>query len=170
MTSGSEPGAKGPPKIILPGGDDGWQKRADESWKEKAQKEKEKLASKVEESASPQQLPPASFLGLVEDLALRAMMALGQFRDPATNEVYLDLDGAKYVIDLLGMLEVKTKGNLDAAEAAALKDLVHNLRMTFVHISKTMAAAETAQAAQAVKPGEKPATSSPEKPGPKIIL
>jgi hypothetical protein len=170
MTSGSDPTPQGPPKIILPGGEDIREKKADESWKEKAQKEKEKLASKEKESAGPQQLPPASFLGLVEDLALRAMMALGQFRDPGTNEVYLDLEGAKYVIDLLAVLETKTKGNLDANEAAAVKDLLHNLRMTFVHISKTVAAAEAAQAAGELKAGPKPAAAAPEKPGPKIIL
>jgi hypothetical protein len=131
------------PRIILS------EKKADEGWKEKAKKEKEKLADTAGAGTGREggQLPPASILGLIEDLALRSMMALGQFRDPATGEVYLDLEGAKYTIDLLSVLEQKTKGNLDPTEEGALKDLLHNLRLTFVHVSKQAAAMMAAQGA-----------------------
>ena len=141
----------------------------DESWKEKAQKEKEKLADAAAAAAgqAPKQLPAASFLALVEDLALRVMLSLGQFRDPMTGEVYLDLEAAKYAIDLLGVLEQKTKGNLEPSEEAALKEVLHNLRLTFVHVSKSAAALGAQAAPPEGAPEQKP--KEPEKPAPKII-
>ncbi len=160
----------------------------DESWKEKAQKEKERLAEAAEaaqEAQDERALPPASFLGLLEELAVRAMLALGQIRDPSSNEAYIDLDGAKYVIDTLGVLEEKTKNNLDATEAATLKQLLHNLRLTFVHVTKAAASAMAAQgygaapgapgSGGALPPGSSvsgnpvPGSPSPGKPGPKIV-
>jgi len=161
-------------------GDDVPEKRADESWKEKAKREKEKLADDANaraQEALDRQLPSASFLGLVEDFTMRAMFALGQIREPGTQEVYLDLEGAKYVIDLLDVLEQKTKGNLDANEAQALHTVLHNLRLTFVQVSRMAASAVAAEMernpAASGKPGAKPdapaAGPGPQKPGPKII-
>lgn len=163
-----------PPKIILSGSQEE-DLKADESWKEKAQREKERLAETQQEAeAAERQLPPASFLGLVEELAVRAMLALGQLRDPQSQEVYIDLDGAKYVVDTLQVLEQKTKGNLEPAEEQALKQLLHNLRLTFVHVSRAAAAALAAEgrmgpgAGGAAGPGGA-GEGPPGKPGPKII-
>ncbi len=156
----SKPGDE--PRIILS------EKKADEGWKEKAKKEKEKLADSAGAGTGREggELPPASILGLIEDLALRSMMALGQFRDPGTGEVYLDLEGAKYTIDLLSVLEQKTKGNLDPTEEGALKDLLHNLRLTFVHVSKQAAAMMAAQPAGPGASGATVATGASRASGP----
>lgn len=148
--------------------------KTDESWKEKAKREKEKLAEvqAQKQEELDRQLPPASFLGLVEDLAVRAMFALGQLRDPSTQEAYIDLEGAKYVVELLGMLEQKTRGNLDANEEEALKGVLHNLRMTFLQVTRMAAATMASEAQQvnpAAAPGAGPAGAGPGKPGPKII-
>lgn len=124
-------------------GDDVPEKRADESWKEKAKREKEKLADDANaraQEALDRQLPSASFLGLVEDFTMRAMFALGQIREPGTQEVYLDLEGAKYVIDLLDVLEQKTKGNLDEAEQKLLASLTYDLRVAYVDAQKSQKA------------------------------
>jgi hypothetical protein len=64
------------------------------------------------------------------------MLSLGQIMNPNTGEVYLDLDAAKYAIDLLAVLEEKTKGNLDATELATLREVLHNLRLLFVHVAR----------------------------------
>ncbi|HVR73019.1 MAG TPA: DUF1844 domain-containing protein [Planctomycetota bacterium] len=145
------------------------EKKADEGWKERAQKEKEKLAggSKGREGAAEREpgadeAPQASFLALLEELAIRAMMALGQIRDPM-GDVRFDIEAAKYTIDLLGVLEVKTKGNVDAHEAAALRDLLHNLRLAYVQLSRNPPPA----AGPAREPQAPPPT---QKPGPKIVL
>lgn len=146
------------------------EKKTDESWKEKAQQEKEKLAG-VELGEELEALPPASFLGLVEELSLRAMFALGQLRHPATGEVYLDLESAKHTIDLLSILEDKTKGNLDPPEEQSLKEILQSLRLAFVHISKNPPPMMEEEGETGKLFREKPSQKMPsEKPGPKIIL
>ena len=156
-----------------------WEKKSDEGWKEKAQKEKEKLSDSFEgpdPREGGQEIPPASFLGLVEELSLRAMLALGQIRHPATGEAYLDLEGAKYTIDLLSILEEKTKGNLQPMEERTLREILQNLRLGFVHISRNPPAVVEEVIEKPEKPGrlqEKQAVQEKkgsEKAGPKIIL
>lgn len=109
------------------------EKKTDETWKRRAQMEKEKLASSEEGPPKP---PPASFLGLVQELGLRALVALGQVQNAVTGEIYFDLDEAKYAIDMLGVLEEKTRGNLDPSEKAVLSEVLHTLRLSFVELSR----------------------------------
>src|SRR6266571_3414240 len=75
---------------------------------------------------------PASFLSLIMSLASNAAASLGMMPHPVTGESGVDLETAKHWIDVLGMLEKKTKGNLDAQEAEALEGLLADLRMQFV--------------------------------------
>jgi len=125
-------------KAEAPGGGDPSsslkEKKSDDSWKHKAQQEKEKLAG--EEEAPAHRYPPASFLGLVEELSLRAMLALGQLPNPVTGEVIFDPEAAKYTIDLLGVLEARTQGKLEPAEARGLQEVLHNLRLAYVYVSR----------------------------------
>ncbi|MGQ9589584.1 MAG: DUF1844 domain-containing protein [Planctomycetota bacterium] len=144
-------------------------KKSDETWKLRAQKEKEKLASS-EEGRLPE-LPPATFLGLVQELSFRALLALGQVANAATGEVYLDLDEAKYAIDMLGVLEEKTRGNLAPAEQAALTEVLHGLRLTFVETSRNPPRARGARVPDLN--ASEPQGGGPEEdrgPGPKLIL
>ncbi len=115
----------------------------DEDWKTQVAAERETLEAessapqaKPEESASPspQAIPPASMEMLLTTLATEAMVAMGQFPNPADNEVSTHIDHARYVIDLLEMLQEKTKGNLSPGEEAMLTDLLHQLRMLFVSV------------------------------------
>ena len=116
----------------------------DDDWKVQAQKEKEKLAEQEKaeregkESAGPgPQLPPAEFPSLISMLATQAFFALGLVRtkeddkDPA-----VDLPMAKFNIDMLEVIEEKTKGNLDKEEAEMLEKTLHQLRMTYVKLSE----------------------------------
>ena len=75
---------------------------------------------------------PSSFLSLVMSLASNAAANLGMMPHPATGETGVDLPTAKHWIDVLGMLERKTKGNLDHQEAQALENLLADLRMQYV--------------------------------------
>jgi len=86
---------------------------------------------------SPMPMPPASLEMLVTTLATEAMVALGQFPNPATQEVSLSPEHAGYAIDMLAMLEEKTKGNLTPAEATMITDLLHQLRMMFVTMEQS---------------------------------
>ena len=75
---------------------------------------------------------PASFLSLIMSLASNAAASLGMMPHPVTGETGVDLKTAKHWIDVLGMLEHKTQGNLDEQEALMLENLLADLRMQYV--------------------------------------
>jgi hypothetical protein len=75
---------------------------------------------------------PASFLSLVMSLASNAAANLGMMPHPVTGETGVDLKAAKHWVDVLGMLERKTEGNLDHQEAQTLESLLADLRMQYV--------------------------------------
>lgn len=77
-------------------------------------------------------MPPASIGMLMSSLATEALIAMGQFPHPATGETINRRNQAKYLVDTLELLQEKTAGNLSDEEAAALKDVLHQLRMAFV--------------------------------------
>lgn len=75
---------------------------------------------------------PTSFLSLIMSLASNAAASLGMMPHPVTGETGVDLKTAKHWIDVLGMLEEKTRGNLDSQEAQVLEGLLSDLRMQYV--------------------------------------
>ncbi len=77
-------------------------------------------------------LHAVDFATHVLSLASSAMVALGQIPDPSGEASDFDLDTARYLIDVLGMLEEKTKGNLDDSESKLLQSLIYELRVKFV--------------------------------------
>ena len=76
-------------------------------------------------------LPTPGFLDLVGMLAQPIAMFLGDAKLPG-GESEENLPLARYHIDLLEVLESKTRGNLDAREAKLLEDLLYQLRMRYV--------------------------------------
>ena len=84
----------------------------------------------------PTQLPEASFLALAEMLAGEAAMCLGLAQAPDGSKIPIDLETARHMIDMLGMLEQKTKGNLTAEEDSVLENILGYLRMQFVALSR----------------------------------
>ncbi len=79
------------------------------------------------------QFDPASFVGLVIGLATQAQVFLGVIDNPVTRQrEKVDLTRAKNMVDLLGMLEQKTQGNLSRDEAEFMKRILVDLRMRFV--------------------------------------
>lgn len=74
----------------------------------------------------------AMFASLVIQNANMAMIFLGQAPNPQTGKVFQELDNARYFIDLLEMIEVKTKGNLNKQEEVVLKQSLTSLRLAFV--------------------------------------
>ena len=73
-----------------------------------------------------------SFSVYVAILGQSAMMHLGKIMNPATGKLERDLVQAKFTIDILGMLEEKTKGNLTKDEADLLRTTLANLRLNYV--------------------------------------
>jgi hypothetical protein len=78
---------------------------------------------------------PASFISLIMSLASNAAAALGMMPHPVTGETGVDLKTAKHWIDVLGMLEKKTTGNLDPQEDQMVEGLLADLRMQYVSFS-----------------------------------
>ncbi|MDG2422505.1 MAG: DUF1844 domain-containing protein [Phycisphaerales bacterium] len=115
--------------------------QVDSDWKAEAQAEKEKMAAaeKVEGDSPPRGLPPADFKGLMSILASQAMMGLGMVQDPGGKGVMIDLEGSKFAIDLLDVLEKKTVGNLEEGEEKELNQLLTELRARFVQITQLIA-------------------------------
>jgi hypothetical protein len=79
-------------------------------------------------------LPPASFEFLVLSLKMQAEYQLGLFGAPGdSEESKADLSGARHFIDLLGVLQEKTKGNLGIEEQRLLDNSVTELRFRYLH-------------------------------------
>ena len=77
-------------------------------------------------------LDPVDFSTHVLSMASTALIALGKMPAPDGNPHPLDLETARHMIDVLAMLETKTKGNLDEAEGKLLASLIYDLRVEFV--------------------------------------
>jgi hypothetical protein len=78
-----------------------------------------------------------SFSTFVMGLTTQALMHLGEIPDPVHQNVHHDLPAAKQMIDLLGILREKTKGNLDAAEEQLLGEMLYDLRMRYVEVARS---------------------------------
>ena len=101
--------------------------------------------AKPAESAKPEQPPtgaqdpalgPIDFLTFVLSLGSSAAIHLGDAPDPESGEHHKNVPQAKQIIDMLGMLREKTKGNLTPEEARFLDGLLYDLRLRFVEASK----------------------------------
>lgn len=129
--------------------DAGPQLHIDSDWKAQAQAEKAKLAQRDkdrQEQAQPppgaakppppgQRFPDADFAGLMNMLVSQALMSLGAMAHPQTGQPHVDLDLARHMIDLLSVLEEKSKGNLADDEAKHLATALYELRSSYVQIA-----------------------------------
>lgn len=128
--------------------DDGPKIFIDEGWKAQVQREKEEAAKKAaatEPDAADAPQPAeasddvvldydpeqASFSALVGSLATQAMFALGLIADPDSGQVMVNLDAARYTLDLLTVLVEKTQGNLSGDESKMLLQTAGELEQAF---------------------------------------
>jgi hypothetical protein len=81
-------------------------------------------------------LPRVDFSTFVLSLSHSALMHLGEAPNPETGRVEKNLPLARQTIDLIAMLDEKTKGNLTGAEERLLTQLLFDLRMRYVEASK----------------------------------
>ena len=85
----------------------------------------------------PVALGPVDFSTHVLSLASTALIAIGKMPAPDGQAHPIDIETARHLIDILAMLEAKTKGNLDEAETKLLASLIYDLRVAFVDAQKT---------------------------------
>lgn len=111
----------------------------DEDWKKKA--EAEKKISSAQEPAEKEQkaargpMPPGNFAALVSMLVTQALFAMGLIQIEG-QQPQVDIELAKYNIDMLQTLQEKTKGNLSKQEEIVLSNTLHEVRMAFVKVTE----------------------------------
>lgn len=76
------------------------------------------------------------FAGLVMMMSQSALLHLGKLVNPATGKAEVKLEYAQESIDMLDMIEAKTRGNLDAGEAKMLKETLAYLKINYVETSQ----------------------------------
>ena len=81
-------------------------------------------------------VPKADFLTLVASLAGQATIHMGLVEHPIKRQVSKDLKQARYAIDMIGVLEEKTRGNLNAEEKQMVESILSDLRLRFIDASK----------------------------------
>ena len=121
----------------------------DSDWKAQAQAEKAKLAAESKASGGaasgdgagamgggPGEMPPANFETLLSTFITQALFAMGAIPDPQTGQPALHLDLARHHIDMLSVLEEKTKNNLSEDESKLLSGALYELRSRYVEVAQ----------------------------------
>jgi hypothetical protein len=93
----------------------------------------EEASDKEEQARGP--FPEVTLATFIFSLSSSALVHLGEIPEPQTNRTEVDLPIAKQIIDTLGMLQEKTKGNLDQDEERLLKSVLYDLRMRYIQKS-----------------------------------
>ncbi|MCH8146908.1 MAG: DUF1844 domain-containing protein [Planctomycetes bacterium] len=108
----------------------------DSDWKTEAAREKERLAKETAEQPAPDGGAPGQpvFADLINMLAMQAAVALGGYKGPGGESIPSNPEAAKHHIDLLDVLDEKTKGNLSDEEKRVLDTVLYELRMQYVQI------------------------------------
>ncbi len=90
-------------------------------------------AAPHEAAAAPDEITFATFM---VGLSTQALMHLGEIRDPQDEGAGVNLVAAQQLIDIVGMLKDKTRGNLDRDEEALIEAILFELRMKYVERSR----------------------------------
>ena len=112
--------------------------KVDETPDEQAPEQIEQRDTEVETPQEPQSdhvMPEPEMSVIISSLATQALIGLGVMTHPVSNKKETDLVSAKFSIDLLSVLEEKTKGNLADIEKRFIETILHDLRMKFVEAS-----------------------------------
>ncbi|MGA8037815.1 MAG: DUF1844 domain-containing protein, partial [Candidatus Acidiferrales bacterium] len=107
-------------------------------------------AADEEASSEPMSASSRSFQMLVDFLTRNAAAMLGGMADPRTGQPFVDLEGAREMIDMIDALREKTAGNLSKDDEQLLAEVLGSLKLTYMEIQK--AAAEAMMKKAKVKP------------------
>ena len=119
-------------RIFAEGDEDQPIKEETEKPLDDATSEESESAKAQEEERTDYQLPEINFATFIFSLNHSVLVHLGVMDDPSTGEKVKNLPLAKQTIDILGMLEEKTQGNLTEDEAKMLKSILYDLRMIYI--------------------------------------
>jgi hypothetical protein len=99
---------------------------------DEATAEESESAAAQEQEGADYQLPKINFATFIFSLNHSVLVHLGVMDDPSTGKKAKHLPLAKQTIDILGMLEEKTQGNLTEDEEKMLKNILYDLRMIYI--------------------------------------
>ncbi len=99
---------------------------------EEPRKAEEDKGADREAAGEETQLPEVNFSTFIFSLSSSALLHFGEIPDPSSGTNKKNLTMAKHTIDILGMLEEKTKGNLTRDEEQLFKNILYDLRMRYV--------------------------------------
>ncbi len=94
------------------------------------------MDGETEKSRTSKTLPIVDFASFILSLYSSGMVQLGKLEDPSGTSKTVDLILARHTIDMMAMLEEKTKGNLTEEEQNLLKTLLREIRLAFVEAKK----------------------------------
>jgi hypothetical protein len=77
-------------------------------------------------------IPPIDFPSYILSYYTQGLVLLGEVPNPYTKKMEEDVEAARHTIDILSMLEQKTKGNLSSEEKQLLETVIYELRMKFM--------------------------------------
>ena len=96
---------------------------------EEKKREEPRQQEKTEQDAP---LPEITFTTLLFSLSTSALIHLGEIQDPVSKQTAKNLSLAKQTIDLIGMLQEKTKGNLTSEEEKFMENMLYDLKLRYV--------------------------------------
>jgi hypothetical protein len=101
----------------------------------------EAAATERRRDAAPQppEEPEVTFTTFMVGLSTQALAALGEISDPVSGARSKDLQAAQQLIDIIGMLREKTRGNLDRDEDGLIEAILFDLRMKYVELARQSA-------------------------------
>jgi len=113
--------------------DDEQQKETpDETAADQSATQESQEAATVEEGRPETPLPEINFSTFIFSLNASALVHLGAIEDPASGQKVKNLPLAKQTIDILNMLEEKTRGNLNQDEENIMRNILYDLRIAYV--------------------------------------
>lgn len=88
-----------------------------------------------ESSPADAKAPPIDFSTFIISLSSSALYHMGGFQDPYSGKTSMNLDLAKQSIDIIAMLEAKTRGNLNPEEQKLITHVLYDMRMRYVELA-----------------------------------
>lgn len=108
-------------------------RRFDAEGEEKSEKPDVQTQEVSEGTSQPEaEEAPINFGSFIMSLATQTLMQLGVMQPPPGLDIKIDREAARQTIDILAMLQQKTKGNLEPSEVSMMEEMLHSLRMAYV--------------------------------------
>lgn len=114
---------------------DGNEAHAPESSQKADEKPASEPSSKGEDKTPGQEtppIPPIDFPSYILSYYTQGLVLLGEVPNPYTNKTEEDVEAVRHTVEILSMLEQKTKGNLSNEEQKLLESVLYELRMKFM--------------------------------------